>query len=221
MTAPLRRPRLRPAAYPVAFAAGAVLGTFWDRLHVASGALSYSDYGIAGQPWWIPLEFGAAFAAGVAVFTLLGDPAPRPESPRIAAIEVLWLTAIYAMTAFFDQMPWLLAAMLVVTLAVRARDLIPIAAGSPIPVAMLVVGGPLFEAMLLTSGVDVYRTSQIGPLPVWLPLLWMNGVLLMARFSEALLWRFGVRRIAEPATAVITQTDPEPDPPPPADGDDE
>lgn len=214
MNASTRRPRLRPVAYPVAFAAGAVLGTFWDRLHVASGALSYADYGIAGQPWWIPLEFGAAFAAGVAVFTLLGDPAPRPASPRIAAIEVLWLTAIYATTAFFDQMPWMLAVVLLAALAVRARDLAPIAAGSPIPVAMLIVGGPLFEAMLITAGVDVYRTSQIGPLPVWLPLLWMNGVLLMARFSEALLWRFGVRRITEPATAVVTATDPPPEPEP-------
>ncbi|HEX9696525.1 MAG TPA: hypothetical protein VGB64_09470 [Actinomycetota bacterium] len=210
----MSRPRLSIGAYPAAFVAGAVLGAFWDRMHVAAGTLVYADEGIAGQPWWVPLEFGAAFVAAVAVFTLLGDPAPRRESSRVAAIETLWITAVYASTAFFDRWPWALAAILLALLAVRAKDLGPIVSGSPIPSLALLIGGPLFEAALITSGVDSYRNSQLGPLPVWLPLLWAHGILFMMRFSEALLLRFGVRRRTEPATATVGGINPEPSLPP-------
>ncbi|HVL89854.1 MAG TPA: hypothetical protein VM841_06415 [Actinomycetota bacterium] len=210
----MNRPRLSLAAYPAAFVVGAILGTFWDRLHVVAGTLVYADEGVFGQPFWIPLEFGAAAVAGVMVFTLLGDPAPRRESPRVAAIETLWISAVYAATAFFDRWPWALAALLLILLAVRAKDLAPIVAGSPIPSLALLLGGPLFEAALISSGVYSYRNSQLGPLPVWLPVLWAHGVLFMMRFSEAMLLRFGVRRRIQPATATLTPTDPEPDPEP-------
>lgn len=215
----MNRPRLSIAAYPAAFIAGALLGTFWDRMHVAAGTLVYADEGIAGQPWWVPVEFGLAMAAGVAIFTLLGDPAPRRESPRVAAIETLWITAVYASTAFFDRWPWALAAILLVLLAMRAKDLGPVVAGSPIASLVLVAGGTLFEAALVSADVYSYRNSQVGPVPIWLPVLWAHGILFMMRFSEAMLWRFGVRRRIEPATVTVAPADPDPEPIPP--GDDE
>ncbi len=202
------RPRLGAAAYPALFVTGAVLGTFWDQLHVRAGTLFYRSPTIAGQPWWVPLEFGIAFVLGGVLFTMLGDPAPRKQSPRIAGIEAFWLTAIYAMTAFFDRWPWVLAGLLVLALAARAGPLAMVALASPIPVVAVLIAGPLTEAMLISAGLFEYRHIHTDPIPFWLPLLWANGIMFMARLCEAMLQRFGVRRVAEPAAAVVRPADP-------------
>ncbi|MGH2829855.1 MAG: hypothetical protein ACRDJM_05175 [Actinomycetota bacterium] len=188
------RPRLRPEALSVAFVAGAVLGTLWDQFHVISGTLRYAEPTLAGQPWWVPLQFGGAFALAVAAFAWLGDPAPRRASPRVAGIETIWMTAVYATTAFLSDYPWALAVVMLVLLAARSADLATTFAASPIPAATTIVAGPLYEASLIAAGQFEYATSQLGEIPVWLPLLWVNGILFVARLTDALMQRFGMRR---------------------------
>jgi hypothetical protein len=68
-----------------------------------------------------------------------------------------------------------------------------------VPVVALLVLGPLTEAMLSASGVFAYATPQLGPLPAWLPLLYLNVVPFVVRGAEAALKTFGVRRAASPA----------------------
>lgn len=201
------RLRLGFGAYPALFAFGAVLGTLWDQLHVRAGTLAYFSPDVAGQPWWVPLEFGFAFVAGGALFTMLGDPAPRPRSSSLASAEGAWLTAIYAITAFLDERPYVVAGILLIALIARAGNIAETVMASPVPVIALVILGPLAEVMLIRADLFQYRIQQLGPIPIWLPLLWANGVLFMARLSEAMLQRFGVRRRVEPATAVVNPGD--------------
>lgn len=188
------RPHLRPMALPIAFVVGAVLGTVWDQFHVRSSTISYAEPTLAGQPWWVPPQFGIAFVLAVIAFAMLGDPAPRRASRNAAGIEAVWLTAVYATTAFFSRYPLVLAAVLLFLLAARAGDVATTIMASPIPALALLVGGPLYEAVLVNSGQYEYRTQELGPLPIWLPLLWAHSLMFIARLTEALLQQFGIRR---------------------------
>ncbi|GAC1412729.1 MAG: hypothetical protein NVSMB57_08170 [Actinomycetota bacterium] len=203
----MTKPKLRASAYPLVFLTGAVLGTFWNQLLVRPGALRYAHPFIAGQPWWIPLQFGAMLVVGVALFVTLGDPVPKHASPRVAQLEALWLTALFAFAAFFDQHPWVVFAFLAVALVARSGDMLVVLGPNWLPASALLVGFPLLDLMLTRAEVSVYRTSQAGPLPAWTLLLWASWFLFTLRIGEAFLLRFGVRRIVEPAVAVVTPTE--------------
>lgn len=205
------KPRLRVSAYPILAAIGAIAGTLWNQLHVQSSTLTFSHPAFANQAWWVPLLFAGAFAAGGALFTLAGDPAPRPPSIRVAQIEAVWMTAMYAMTAFLSEWPWLLAALLAAALLIRGGDMMVLFSSSPIPAVAVVAAGCFVESMLIAADLYRYRTSELGPIPVWLPLLWINVALLTVRVVEAMLLRFGVRRVVEPATSTVTPVDPPPE----------
>ncbi|MHB8510755.1 MAG: DUF2878 family protein [Actinomycetota bacterium] len=197
------KPRLRPIGFLAAFGLGAILGTFWDQLHVRSGTLIYAHASSFGQPWWVPLEFGIASVLIVWLFVTLGDPIPKTASIRVAAIEGVWFTGIYAITAFFDRKPWVVVGLVALALGVRSKDVAGAISRNAIPAVTVLVIGPVVEAMLIESGLYAYRTHQLGPVPVWLILLYANGLLFMLRSTEALLQRFGVRRLVEPANAVV------------------
>ena len=204
----MSKPKLRASAYPLVFLTGAGLGTFWNQFHVRAGALHYAHPLIARQPWWVPLEFGALLVVGVTLIVALGDPVPKHASPRVAQLEAVWLTMLFAFSAFFDSHPWVVFAALGVALLTRGGDILVAIGPNWVPAAALLVGGPVLELMLTRAGLYAYRTSQIGLLPAWTVLLWASWFLFTLRMAEAFLLRFGVRRIAEPATAVVPPNNP-------------
>lgn len=199
MTTRWSRPRLRPLGYSVCFVVGGGVGALWDQLHVQAGTLEYTDTTLAGQAWWVPLQFGLVYAIGIPVFIKAGDPAPSSRTKRLFGLELVWATACYAATAFFHEAPWLLAGILLGAAFARAGALKLAVAANAIPAFALLITGPLVEAMLAASGVFAYTRPQLGPIPVWLPLLYLNLVPFVVRAAEAVLGIFGVRRA--PATA--------------------
>ena len=164
-----------------------------------AGTLRYHDTTFAGQAWWVPLQFGLVYAAGIPLFVLAGDPAPSRETKRLLAGEFVWATACYALTAFLDSFPWIVFALLAGAALARTRTLRTAAAANMVPALALVALGPLVESMLIAAGVFEYSTSQLGPIPAWLPLLYVNIVPFVVRAAEAAVTAFGVRRVATTA----------------------
>lgn len=179
---------------PVCFVAGAILGAGWDQFHVQAGTLRYTDTTLAGQAWWVPLEFGLVYAAGIPLFVAIGDPAPGRDTARLLGLELVWATTCYAATAFFDASPWLVVAILAAAALARTGALAVALRANPLPALALLVLGPLTEAMVSASGLFAYEQRQLGNLPAWLPLLYLNLIPFVSRAAEATLRAFGARR---------------------------
>lgn len=207
--------RLRPPGYVAAFLIGALVGTAWDQLQVRAAGLAYAHaIPLVRQPWWIPVEFGLIAVVAVAAVVLLGDPAPRDESSRVAGIEWIWTTGLYAVAAFFYSYPWIVFGVLALALVARGGDALVAAEAHRIPAVIILLIGPVTQIFLAKAGLLVYRHDVLAGIPVWLPLLWANTFLFLVRLAEALLLRFGMRRMVEPATAVLPSSMPEPTPQP-------
>lgn len=192
------RARVRPTWRAVAGAlvAGAVVGTALDRLHTAGGTLTYAKPGAFGQPWWVPVEFGVAYAAGVLAFPRLGDPVPDRRSWVRAAGELAWLAAVYAMTAAWWRSPAALSLVMAVLLLARIPTLQRVGSANAVPVLALVAGGPVVEAFISAGGLFAYAKPDLLGIPVWLPLLYMHATPFAVRFVETLLWFGAKRRVA-------------------------
>ena len=190
-TAP--RPRLRARAVVSMGLAGAVLGTAWDRMHVAAGTLGY-PHAAHGQPWWVPVEFGLVFVAIPLGIVAFGDPLPDRRSAARAGGELGWFTMVYALSAFLWRSPLVCTAVLAGLLLARAGALQRTGGANRIPAALLVAGGPAVEASLVAANLFAYsgRTPVLS-IPVWLPVLYMHAVPLAVRATEAALWLGGVR----------------------------
>lgn len=187
------RPRPRPLAVLAAAVLGAVIGTAWDRMHVAAGTLAYRDPGTLGQPWWVPLQFGLAFAAGLVAISRFGDPVPEQRSLLRALGEALWFTGVYGTTALLWRSPGILTVLMVVLLLVRTPALQHTGGANIAPAIAVVAGGPAVEAIISASGLFAYAGTRVFGIPIWLPVLYMHLVPLAVRFSEAMLWHGGRR----------------------------
>lgn len=196
------RPRLRAVALALVALAGAVVGTAWDRLHVAAGTLFYPAARF-GQPWWVPVEFGLAFVGIVAGVVRLGDPAPTKGTPARAVRELAWFTAMYALSALLWTSPAACALVLALLLALRVDALQAAGERNALPAFALVVAGPVVEGALVAAGLFAYddRGLLIMGIPVWLPVLYMHAVPLAVRTAELALLLGGVRRAVEDSPA--------------------
>lgn len=193
--------RLRPAALPALFALGAALGTAWDQMHVRGGVEIYRDPAFAGQSWWVPAEFGLAYAAGAAAIAVLGRPAPDGGSPRRFMTETLWLSAVYALTALAPERPAALTAAVAALALARAPAIAALVRRNPLPAALLVAGGPAIEAVLSGAGLFSYTRPQLLGIPAWLPLLYLHAVPFAVRLTETALRWFGAPAPARPLSA--------------------
>ncbi|MCA1834282.1 MAG: hypothetical protein ABR548_06250 [Actinomycetota bacterium] len=194
---PSYRPRLRPISLPALGFGGALLGTAWDRMHVAAGTLFYTPPGGFRQPWWVPLEFAALFLAGGIGIARLGNPVPDARSPRRAFAELLFFSATYALTALLWKHVAVLTVLLIVLLIVRLPSLQRVGSANALPALFLVVGGPATEAWLSAAGLFSYAQADVFGIPVWLPLLYMLAVPFAVRAIEAAIWIGGVRTPSE------------------------
>jgi len=162
-----------------------VLGTAWDRFHVAAGTLSY-PHARFGQPWWVPVEFALAFAAAMSVVAFVGAPALRADSPRRAALATLWFTALYGVTALLWQHPAVCTVVLAAVAVVRWRAFAELGTRNLTAAIGLVVVGPAVEAALSSAGMFAYAPQHlIARVPMWLPLLYLHAVPLAVRATEA------------------------------------
>ncbi len=174
------------AAYLVLFAAGGVLGTALDHLHVAGGVLAYPAPAFWGEAAWVPPLFGGA-AVGFALLWRLGfrGSEPRWESPRRVAIYFGDFVLAYLASVALRGTPWIALAVLVGSWLPIAVRLGPRALGYGAAVA---ASGVLVEALLCREGAFHYTVAGLmGPLPVplWLAGLYLHASLLTRAIDAA------------------------------------
>ena len=155
------------------FAAGAMVGLVFDRIHVVTGVLWYAHPALFGQAVWVPLLFGAGGLVLVNGHRLFvrHPPTLQPSPFSLVAPAVAFAAAYVATGLWSDHPVWLTAGLVLVWLcrvAIRpTRD--RIAAG-----LAFAVGGPLVEATVSATGGFFYRRPDLLGVPIWLPALYLH-----------------------------------------------
>lgn len=174
-------------AYLILFAAGAVLGTSLDHLHVAAGVLAYPSTFLFDQPAWVPPLFGFAVLALSqlhAPFRERTAPTARgPSWPRLLGGLALFAAA-YGVTALASRRPLAVLGVLVPAWALLASG--P-GFGKRVAYGLLVAAvGTAFESGLIALGGFHYLAGPtVLRVPLWLPALYLHASLLTARFDDA------------------------------------
>ncbi|TAH35551.1 MAG: hypothetical protein EYC70_12910 [Planctomycetota bacterium] len=154
--------------------AGGALVSLCDRMHMAGGVLTYPDGGLWGQPWWVPLLFGAAGVVLVAAHDLLVKALrspPRPSRPDEVLLYGALFVAAYAATAFAPLSAPLLAVLLLALWLPAA--LAQRSAAFWVFAAALGLAGPLVEAALSSGDRFGYTQPDVLGVPMWLPVLYL------------------------------------------------
>jgi hypothetical protein len=177
----------RPGAWIAVAAAGAVICTACDHLHVVTGVLAYPHVAFWGEAWWVPLLFGAASVVIVAnargLRRLFRAPPLRSPTPRrVAAGGIAFVTA-YAFTAFGHTLPDVVLAVLVGFWLARALQ----APTWVIAYSLLVaLGGSAFEATWSALGFFRYLVPDFAGIPRWLPGIYLHVAFLTADLERLL-----------------------------------
>lgn len=180
---------MRDAASPVvrwvtAVAAGSLMCTLCDQVHVRTHVLVYRAPAVAGQAAWVPLVFVLAAFAGLALWWLLArldptvsrDLATGPKDhwgAREALFAVAWMVLIYASSGFVQGAPRGAFAVYVALFMLRAWSLR--APGLVTHALVFAAGGTAFEAALSSTGAFWYTQPELFGVPVWLPGLYLHG----------------------------------------------
>ena len=116
---------------------------------------------------------------------LAGAPSPDADSRKRLAAETLWITIVYAITAFGHRHELLVVVLVSLALLVRVPTLRLVVRANPIPSVALVVAGPVVETILVSAGVFRYTHASMGKVALWLPLLYANAIPFAVRLTEA------------------------------------
>jgi hypothetical protein len=160
-------------AQAAVFAAGAVVGLVFDRIHVVTGVLWYAHPVLFGQAVWVPFLFGfggLVLVNGHRLF--LRHPPPLRPSPFSLVAPAVGFAAAYLATGLWSDHPvWLTAGLVLFWLGrVAGRPTADrIAAG-----LAFAVGGPLVEAVVSATGGFFYRHPDLFGVPIWLPALYLH-----------------------------------------------
>ncbi|HEX8793569.1 MAG TPA: hypothetical protein VF765_21650 [Polyangiaceae bacterium] len=178
---------LGPRAWLAVAAAGAVICTVCDHLHVVTGVLAYPHVAFWGEAWWVPLLFGAASVvivanAGVLRRMFSAPPLPIPSARRVLAGGVAFVTA-YAFTAFGHELPNVVAAVLAGFWLARALQAPAWLIAYSIATA---VGGSAFEATWSALGFFRYLVPDFAGIPRWLPGIYLHVAFLTADLERLL-----------------------------------
>jgi hypothetical protein len=152
----------------------AVAGVLFDQIHVVGRVIAYRDPLLFGQPWWVPVQYGLAAAAGY----LGGRLVHRFTAVTFERVWVAtaWFLAAYLATAVFQRWPVVTALALVLVWLVRAVRL-----GLPVVLFSLAVAtlGVLWETGLTSTGAFSYRHPNLLGVAYWLPALYLNAAPLL------------------------------------------
>jgi hypothetical protein len=159
--------------HAILFAAGAVLGTALDGVHVATGTTRYAQPALLGIAWWAPILFGGAAVAiggAHALIDLLLERSVRPDAGRVAfglvLLLVLWTVSGVvkpASTALWILAPASLAMWWAFDASVVGLVLALATASSGVAV----------EATLVSAGAFAYVAPDAGRVASWLPWLYV------------------------------------------------
>lgn len=172
---PLHRQRL------VLSLAGGVLLSLCDRVHIHHGILSQEDQSFLGQGWWVlPMFCLVAHAAplGWRLFRQRLEVAALETSGSEFLFSLIAFTLVYCSTGPLDTHGSLLAVGLTVAFGLRlwrrrCKGLLLFS-------VLLALAGCSGEAALSLAGAFAYDHPDLGPVPLWLPAIYLHGGLLVA-----------------------------------------
>lgn len=170
--------------WAAAVAAGSVMCTLCDQVHVRTGVIAYRVPAVAGQAVWVPAVFLLAAFGGLAQWWLLArlDPSVAHDlrsgskdawGTREAVFSAAWLVAVYGSSGFVQSSPHLAFAVYVGLFMLRAWSLR--APGVITHALLFAVAGTGFEAALSSTGAFWYTRPELLGVPVWLPGLYLHG----------------------------------------------
>ncbi len=153
------------------FLVGAVAATLGDRGHVAFSVLSYPG---GGQPLWVLPEMGLATVGLVWGWQLFPGASQETRlSLRDTAVPFLWFLGAYGLSSPLSGWPVLLCLGLLGLFLVRARQ-----EHLPRPALLycvaVAVGGTVAETIISSLGLFSYTSPLFGPVPIWLPMLYLH-----------------------------------------------
>ncbi len=165
-------------------AAGALLGTLLDAVHVATTTTRYTAPAFLGVAWWVPLMFGgAALAIGYAhtiVDLVVGRhvvPDVRRVTVGIALLLALWVTsglvkpapvALWIVAPASIAMWWFL-------------DRTPVGLVLALATASC---GVAVEATLVSAGAFAYVAPDAGRVASWLPWLYVAASIAVGNLAR-------------------------------------
>jgi hypothetical protein len=171
------------AAYLLLFAAGAVLGTALDHIHVATAVLAYSAPFAFAQAFWVPPLFGIAAVSFVRLWQPLRSTADRKPSFAQVLAAFAVFAAAYAITGLArDSALFVWAVLLPAWIASIAGRGWRRRAVYGLVVA---ASGTAFESALCWLGGFHYLVPTSLRVPLWLPALYLHASLLLRQLDLA------------------------------------
>jgi hypothetical protein len=166
------------------FLLAAVAVTLGDRGHVAFSVLSYPG---GGQPLWVLPEMGMAGVGlvwGWQVFP--GSSDETRVALRDTAVPALWFLGAYALSSPLSSWPVVLCLGLLGLFVVRAfRE--PLPRPAVLYCIAVAVGGTVAETIISGLGLFSYTSPLFGPVPIWLPMLYLHVGLATRSIGRAFL----------------------------------
>ena len=167
-----------PLTWLKLFCLGGVGGALCDQIHVRGHVLTYPDPVFLGQSWWVAPNFGVATCAMYAATSLWAGWAEQADPLAVTRADIvrnaLWFLAAYLASAGLQEQPqWLavLYAVLLLRRLIRRRDALPQLCNA----VGLAIGGTLVEVALASASKFSYLHPSMGPVPLWLPGIYLHG----------------------------------------------
>lgn len=160
------------------FVVGAIAGAAYDQIHVQARVLAYPQNDLLQQSWWVAPNFGLAAVLIAATGGWIARWAMRlqasPVEDRALYTSFAWFTAAYLASALVPLSAPLMMALFALSWLARVlprRDRLPQLAEG----VGLAICGTSFEALLSSTGAFHYVRPDLGPVPSWLPGLYLHG----------------------------------------------
>lgn len=166
---------------------GGILLSLCDRVHIHYGVLTQADQSFLGQAWWVLPMFccvaGAVLHSWRSLRRRLGGASLGPSGHEFVGSLIIF-TLVYCSTGPLDKYgPWLAAGL---TGAYCLRLLRRNCRGLLLFSILLALLGCAGEASLAAFGLFAYDHPDLGPVPIWLPAIYLHGALLVADLDSLL-----------------------------------
>ncbi len=163
-----------------------LIGCLLDHIHVTWNVLAYTDPhpGLFGQPWWVAPEFGiGALLLTITSPGILDASSVRSSSRGQLFRDSIWFAGVYLASGIGAHAPILLTCLLGLALIGRV-----LARRMPqrefMLMCALAILGPTWESLLSATGAFHYTAPDFAGVPMWLPLLYAHGALLIPATLE-------------------------------------
>lgn len=160
---------------------GGTVGTLFDWVHCATGAIRYADPAFMGLAWWVPLVYvGAALGIGLShppLDRLHRRKARWPHSPARLAGGVVALVALWVASGLFVMAglgPLAITALLAPASLATWWVFDRTGAGLSLAVGTALVGMGV-ECVLITQGLFSHTQTDLGLIPSWLGFIYVGA----------------------------------------------